>query len=98
MSITQKELDRVRALWSGTLVMAHCDNIAMVVVVNSGNSNVNSTLAQLLRVLFSAKAQWQLEVLADALSRNNMRLFFSQAPAVSIEPVVVPMQVVELLD
>ena len=55
-------------------------------MVNSGYSK-DSTLAQLLRVLFFAEAQWEVQikavhipgqqnVLADALSRNKMQLFF----------------------
>ena len=86
---------------------AHCDNIAVVEVVNSGYSK-DSTLAQLFRVLFFAKAQWEVEikvvhipgqqnVLADALSRNKMQLFFSQAPGANRESTEVPAQLVELL-
>ncbi len=42
---------------------SHCDNAAVVEVVNSGYSR-DGTLAQLLRVLFFAKAQWDLELRA----------------------------------
>ena len=86
---------------------AHCDNMAVVEVVNSGYSK-DGALAQLLRVLFFARAQWEVEikavhipgrqnVLADALSRNKMQLFFSQAPGAIREPTEVPTQLVELL-
>jgi len=72
-------------------VICQCDSLAVVEVVSFGYSKV-SKLAQLLRVLFFAKAWGEFElitdhiitgckiVLADALSRNNMLLFFFQAP------------------
>ena len=113
-SIAQKELLPIvlacilwGAAWRGALVTAHCDNMAVVEVVNSGYSK-DGALAQLLRVLFFARAQWEVEikavhipgrqnVLADALSRNKMQLFFSQAPGAIREPTEVPTQLVELL-
>ena len=84
-SIAQKELLPIvlacilwGAAWRGELVTAQCDNMAVVEVVNSGYSK-DSALAQLLHVLFFARAQWEVEikavhipgrqnVLADALS------------------------------
>ena len=95
------------ASWRGQLVTAHCDNMAVVEVVNSGYSK-DGVLAQLLRVLFFVKAYWEVEVkavhipgeqnvLADALSRNYMGLFFSQVPTSSRTPIEVPRQLVELL-
>ena len=82
---------------------AHCDNMAVVGVVNFGYSK-HSMLTQLLRVLFFAKAQEEVEikagqpnVLADALSRNKMQLFFLQAPGVNREPTEVTTHLMELL-
>ena len=94
-------------VWRGKCVTSHCDNAAVVEVVNSGYSR-DGTLAQLLRVLFFAKAQWDLEirachipgqqnVWADAISRNNLPLFFSQAPEMDSQPTQVPPKLTELL-
>ncbi len=94
-------------VWRGCRVTAHCDNMAVVEVVNSGYSR-DSVMVQLLRILFFVKARWEVEVkavhvpgqrniLADALSRKNLQLFFSQDPGASRTPVRIPTQLVELL-
>ena len=85
----------------------HCDNMAVVEVVNSGYSK-DGVMAHLLRVLFFAKAHWEVEMravhipgrlntMADALSRNNMKMFFSQASEAARTPTEVSPQLVDLL-
>jgi len=87
-------------------VIAHCDNMAVVEIVNSGYS-MDSIMVQLLRVLFFVKARCEVEVkevhlseqwnvLANALSRN-MSLVLSQAPEASRAPMAVPADLVKLL-
>ena len=76
--------------WRNKQVLVHCNNQAVVEVVNSGASK-DQNLAQLLRCLFFVMADFQLalkathitgrhNVQADAISRNNLSLFFSQIP------------------
>lgn len=93
--------------WRGMCVTCYCDNMAVVEVVNSGYSK-DGNLAQLLRVLFFAKAYWDLELRArhipglqngwaDAISRNNLNLFLSQASGMDRQPTHIPPRLVELL-
>ena len=71
-------------------VIVHCDNLGAVSLVNSGYSRV-SHIMQLLRCLFFIRAYYQIDLgathipgventLADAISRNNLPLLFSQVP------------------
>ncbi len=73
--------------WRGGVVTMHCDNTAAVAVVNSGYSKVPEIM-HLLRCLFFVRASLELEVwavhvpgvengIADAISRNNLHLFYS---------------------
>ena len=93
--------------WRNKQVLVHCDNQAVVEVVNSGASK-DQNLAQLLRCLFFITAEFQLalkathitghsNVQADAISRNNLSLFFSQVPNATRSPSPVPSAIVELL-
>ncbi len=77
--------------WRGGVVTMHCDNTAAVAVVNSGYSKVPEIM-HLLRCQFFVRASLELEVwavqvpgvengIADAISRNNLHLFYSQIPA-----------------
>ena len=71
-------------------VVVHCDNLGAVGVVNSGYSRVPQIM-QLLRCLFFIRAHFQIDLwavhvpgventLADAISRNNLLLLYSQVP------------------
>ena len=93
--------------WRNKRVLVHCDNQAVVEVVNSGSSK-DPGLAQLLRCLFFIIAEFQLSlqathimglnnVQADAISRNNLSVFFSQVPDAAHLPSPVPPALVELL-
>ena len=73
--------------WQGCLVIAHCDNLAVVEVINAGYCK-DPQLMQLLRCLFFVLAHHKfslkaihipgkLNVEADAISRNKLNLFFT---------------------
>ena len=49
--------------WQGRLVVAHCDNLAVVEVINAGYSK-DSQLMQLLHCLFFVLAQHELSLRA----------------------------------
>ena len=72
------------------MVLVHCDNQAVVEVVNAGYCK-DPHLMQLLQCLFFITTFFKISVKAphiaghrntgaDALSRNIMHLFFSQVP------------------
>ena len=84
----------VCAIWGQELtrssVVVHCDNIGAVAVVNSGYSRVPQIM-HLLRCLFFIRARFQIDLwavhvpgventLADAISRDNLPLLYSQVP------------------
>ena len=71
-------------------VTVHCDNLGTVALVNSGYSRVPQIM-HLLRCLFFVRARFQIElwavhipgmdnIVADAISRNNLSLLHSQVP------------------
>ena len=77
--------------WVGQVVRVSCDNTGTVAVVNSGYSR-SPQIMHLLRCLFFIRAHFQLEmwachipgvqnIIADAISRNNMSVFFSRPEA-----------------
>ena len=83
-------------MWKNMRVLVHCDNEAAVAVLNSGYSR-DSHIMQLLRSLFFVKSllgfslhvvhiRGELNVIADAISRGNLSLLFSQVPAASRVP------------
>lgn len=93
--------------WCGQAVLCHCDNIAVVQVVNSGYST-DSQLMRLIRCLFFICAHWQISVraahipgevnvVADAISRDNIPLLFRKVPDASPEPTPLPAALLELL-
>lgn len=93
--------------WESQVVLIHCDNEVAVHVINSGYSK-EPQMMHLLRCLFFIKAHFHLEVkaehvpgeentLADALSRDNMSLFFSQAPQARKDPTEISEAVIALL-
>ena len=77
-------------LWSGKHICFHCDNIAVVAVLSSRTAQ-SPLLMHLLRCFsfYSAYFRFHFSAVhipgveneaADALSRNNMPLFFSLVP------------------
>ena len=93
--------------WSTESIEVKCDNAAVVAVLNSGNSR-NPELMHFMRCLsfFMAKFQFTLRashiagsknVLADALSRNNVDQFLLLHPQASRRPAPIPQELVDLL-
>ena len=93
--------------WVGRLVVCHCDNMAVVSVVNSGYSR-DPTLMHLLRCLFFMVAHFQIQikavhvtgvtnVAADALSRNDLPRFLQAVPEAAWSPTPIPQGLVDLL-
>ncbi len=93
--------------WKGQVVLAHCDNMAVVEVVNAGYSK-DKMLMHLVRTLFWVQAYLQVVVKAehipgyrngpaDAISRNNLSSFFAQVPGAARTPTQVPREAVRLL-
>ncbi len=99
------------ALWGGKWrnqrVNVHCDNLGVVALVNSGASRVPE-LMHLLRCLFFVRAHLQLDllalhvpgvenVLADAISRNNLHVLFTQVPGATHGRTAIPANLLSLL-
>ena len=93
--------------WSGHQVTCHCDNQVVVACLRSRTSKVNG-LMHLLRCLWFVEAKMgcflrpmyidtHTNILADALSRNNLSLFFSQFPMADPYPTPVSLPLLELL-
>ena len=93
--------------WSKSRVTVYCDNEGVVAMVNSGYSRV-PPIMHLLRTLFFIRAHFYIDVwavhvpganneLADAISRDNLRLLFSQVPEASHRRVAVPPPLLALL-
>ena len=94
--------------WSGKRVQCLSDNAAAVDILNSGKSK-DKLAMHLLHCLFFFSAEWRftlhathlaerLNVAADALSRDNLSVFFRQVPEAAIraaEPI--PDELQELL-
>lgn len=95
------------AHWRGRLVECHCDNMAVVAVINSGRSR-DATLMHLLRCLFFFSAHFHVQirashipgvtnVAADALSRDDLPRFLQAVPEAAPHPTPVPPGLVSLL-
>ena len=93
--------------WRQKAVLAHCDNQAVVEVVNSGYSR-DPQLMQLLRSLFFVTAQFEISLRAvhipgkenteaDAISRDNLILFHFQVPRAWPSPTPLPSALLDLL-
>ena len=93
--------------WRGKLILCHCDNEAVVTIINSGTSKEPEAMA-LLRCLFfiaarnnllitAAHLPGSLNQVADALSRNNLPLFFTIYPQADPHPSVIPPALIDLL-
>ena len=76
-------------LWSGSHVLFHCDNEAVITVLQNRNAH-ETTLVQLLQCLFFYSARFQFHfsathipsvhsVVADAISRNSCNLLSSHS-------------------
>jgi len=81
-------------------MLVHCDNQAVVEVINSGSSK-DVILMHLLHALFFISAhndfavkathiQGERNTVADAISRNNHAVFFSQVPTAHSHPSFIP--------
>ena len=81
--------------------------MAVVEVINSGHSK-DAIMMHLLRTLFFIRAHWEIVVraedipgrqngLADAISRNNRGVFFTQAPRASRIPIRLRPEITRLL-
>ena len=113
-SITIKELLPIMVAavvwgtrWRAQKVLCHCDNQAVVAVLNSRSSK-QPQLMHMLRCLFFVEASYGFELsasyiptkandLADDLSRNNLSSFLSKVPALKGSQVKIPTQLLEIL-
>ena len=95
------------AQWAGKTVRAQCDNAAVVAVLRSRTSR-ESEVMHLLRCLAFLEAkhsccmvathiQGSQNILADALSRDNSRLFQSLHPQANKVSVPIPAAVLDVL-
>ncbi len=86
--------------WQDSSVLVHCDNEAAVQILNTGYSK-DSELMHLLRCLFFIRAHFRVSLravhipgvsnsLADAISRNNLPVLFSQVPSAARAQVAIP--------
>ena len=93
--------------WRGRQIVCHCDNMAVVAVVNSGYSR-DTTMMHMLRCLFFLVAFFQILIravhiagisnrAADALSRNDLPRFFQVVPEAARAPTPLPHGLLDLL-
>ena len=84
-----------------------CDNQGAVALVNSGYSKVPQ-LMHMLRYLFFIRATFNFSlravhvpgkdnILADAISRDNIQLLYSQVPEAARDRCLVPSNLVEIM-
>ena len=94
--------------WSGKLIQFHCDNKAVVLTLNSLLCKDKGLLSLLRCMIFiaakysiwfsSAHIPGRFNTIADAISRNQMKMFFSQAPsAIDPSPINIPHTLPEVL-
>ena len=87
-------------LWRGCTVCCHCDNSAVVSVINAKSAK-EPLICHMIRCLFFASAHFQFNLFAlhtpgvtneaaDALSRNNLSSFNLQVPNAERLPTPVP--------
>ena len=93
--------------WSGKVVQFKIDNAAAVQVIEATYAQ-NAHLMHLLRLLVFYASFYDFWFTAshipgitntntDALSRNNMVAFFSQAPGLDKDPIQIPNHLVQLV-
>lgn len=90
--------------WEGLSIRCYSDNQAAVCVLNQRRAK-DPLLSHMLRCLFFVSAKFQFDLsaqhipgtvntAADALSRNNLPLFFSQIPRAASTPAFLPLPLV----
>ena len=95
------------AQWQGKSILCRCDNEAVVAIINTGTSK-DCEAMPLMRCLFFITAKHNLlltathfpgsiNILADALSRNNLQLFLSLSPQALPNPDPIPPALIDLL-
>ena len=88
-------------------MLVHCDNAAVVAVINSRYSR-EGQLMQMLRCLFFIEAQHQFRLsavhiagvrndLADSLSRNDAKAFLTKREACDTKPSMIPPSILQWL-
>ena len=93
--------------WTNNCVLCLCDNEAVVAILKTGTSNDKKCMS-LLRCLHFFTAHFNIALLsshipgptntlADALSRNNIHLFFSTFPQASPTPTPIPLSLISML-
>ena len=93
--------------WSGKVIEFVVDNEAVIAVLKATYSR-DLHLMHLIRLLlfFASKYDFwfktshipgRLNKAADALSRNNLSVFFQQAPQADSQPSLIPLSLVSLL-
>ncbi len=93
--------------WEGVTVRCHCDNAAVVAIVNLGRSKVERVM-HLMRSLFFFLAKFNVVLVgehipgvengaADALSRDDLPSFLTQVPEAQPQPTPIPAAVMEAL-
>jgi hypothetical protein len=95
------------AQWQATTVLIRSDTKAVVASLSSGTAK-DALLMHLLRCLHFYLAHFDIRVIArhvagventaaDALSRNNLDVFFQHQPQANQHPATVPLALQELL-
>ena len=93
--------------WSGKIVLFRVDNMAVVEAINASFCK-DAHLMHLIRLLvffasyhsfwfYAAHIAGKDNNMADALSRNNISSFLSQAPSASPQPSAIPPSLVTLV-
>ena len=93
--------------WQGRTILARCDNAAVVGIVNSGSSK-NLKAMHFMRCLtfLAAKMHFRVRathirgvdnILADALSRDNLSLFRTLFPQADSHPFSVPEEALDMV-
>lgn len=86
--------------WSGKQILFHCDNAAVVAIVNSGRSK-HPLAMHYTRLLYLLGAVYNFgfhsshiagkdNIAADAISRDNHKLFLQIHPAAAEQPTPIP--------
>ena len=99
------------AVWGhecqGKTVRCLCDNAAVVAIIRSGTCRIPLAM-HLMRTLFFFTAHFQISLVAehipghhneaaDAISRNNLTLFYQQVPGAEQLPTPIPQELWEIL-
>ena len=93
--------------WRGNQVLVQCDNMAVVNAIAS-NTSKDGTMMHLLRGLHFICAFYNINirashievvknVSADAISRNNLQVFFRENPTANRHPTRIPEPLWEIL-